>query len=86
MNVFCQLSKIGMDEKLETPIEMVSIRNALQEGAPNEWGNEGASNLFYYLFDDWRAVYQAMETFQDRLKALVWTSISTGWKIFTNPE
>lgn len=75
-----------MDEKTSKPIEMVDIRNALQKGKPLDWGNEGASNLFYYLFDDWRAVYKAVETFQDRLKALVWTSISSSLEVVANSK
>ncbi|CAG8960332.1 hypothetical protein HYFRA_00012406 [Hymenoscyphus fraxineus] len=69
-NVFCQLSVIGMREKSDTPIAMISLRNELSQNGVQDWGSEGASNLFYYLFDDWQTVYQTVERFQDKLQAL----------------
>ena len=58
------------------PISIQSVRQALD---PNnlqiDVGIEGASNLFYYLFDDWRAVYSTISTFRRRLEELVWPQI-----------
>lgn len=49
---------------------MQTVRQALEHehGDP---GIEGASSLFYYLFDDWRAVYSTVANFHLRLEELV---------------
>jgi hypothetical protein len=50
---------------------MLSVRQALEGLDVEDPGVEGSSNLFYYLFDDWRAVYSTVEVFGERLKSLV---------------
>lgn len=51
---------------------MQSVRQSLDLDATcTHAGIEGASNLFYYLFDDWRAVYSSIATYRKRLEALV---------------
>ena len=50
---------------------MQSVRQALEGLDIDDPGSEGSSNLFYYLFDDWRAVYSAVEVFGKGLKSLV---------------
>jgi hypothetical protein len=68
--VMSQLSKHGHDSV--DPISMQTVRQGLDLGAAQEdVGIEGASNLFYYLFDDWRAVYATIATFRNRLEELV---------------
>jgi hypothetical protein len=51
---------------------MQAVRQALgSDTAQANPGCEGASNLFYYLFDDWRAVYTAITNYRKRLDELV---------------
>jgi hypothetical protein len=68
LSVLSQLSKHG-HEKAD-PISMQSVRQAL-DPTQADLGVEGASNLFYYLFDDWRAVYSTIGAYRQRLKELV---------------
>lgn len=57
---------------------MQTVRQALDPNSHGaDLGVEGASNLFYYLFDDWRAVYVTVAGFHDRLDELVRQSMST---------
>jgi len=70
ISVLSQLSRLGHDSA--DPISMQTVRQTLEfdlTGA--DPGVEGASNLFYYLFDDWRAVYTTVAGFQYRLEELV---------------
>ena len=51
---------------------MQTVRQALKlDPAQAHPGLEGASLLFYYLFDDWRAVYLTVATYHKRLDELV---------------
>jgi hypothetical protein len=50
---------------------MQSVRSALGDLDGEDPAVEGASNLFYYLFDDWRAVYSTVAIFGRRLKSFV---------------
>jgi len=69
LSVLSQLSKIGHDQA--DPISMQTVRQVLElDEAQANPGIEGASNLFYYLFDDWRAVYATVSSFQKRLHDL----------------
>ncbi|RDW88942.1 hypothetical protein BP6252_00974 [Coleophoma cylindrospora] len=68
LSVFRQLSQHG--HKDADPVSMQSVRQALPESPSDSAGVEGASNLFYYLFDDWRAVYASLSRFHKRLEAL----------------
>lgn len=73
ISVLSQLSSYGHDSA--DPISMQTVRQALDLDAnQGDPGIEGASNLFYYLFDDWRAVYTTVAQFQIRLHELVWMS------------
>ena len=71
LSVLTQLSTLGHHDF--DPISMQSVRQALEESdaAQAHPGIEGASNLFYYLFDDWRAVYSTVASFRARLESLV---------------
>lgn len=73
LSVLSQLSKFG--HLSEDPTSMQTVRQALDAVQTNS-GIEGASNLFYHLFDDWRAVYSTIATFRRRLEGLVCTLIS----------
>ncbi|KAL3420889.1 ADP-ribosylation factor [Phlyctema vagabunda] len=69
ISVLSQLSNYGHDGA--DPVSLQSVRKALQvENTQSEPGIEGASNLFYYLFDDWRAVYSSIAAFQAKLESL----------------
>jgi hypothetical protein len=67
LSVLSQLSKHG--HLKADPISLQSVRQSLD--LDSNPGVEGASNLFYYLFDDWRAVYSTVGAFRDRLNVLV---------------
>lgn len=70
LSVLSQLSNHGHFRA--DPISMQSVRQALQlESSLGDQGLEGASNLFYYLFDDWRAVFETSAAYRQRLKELV---------------
>jgi len=70
LSVLSQLSKFGHDGA--DPISLQTVRQALKpDDAHSEPGVEGASLLFYYLFDDWRAVYLTVAKFRQRLDILV---------------
>ena len=74
LSVLSQLSKWG--HLNADPTSMQTVRQALQlDSAQADPGIEGASNLFYYLFDDWRAVYSTFAAFGERLKKLVYFSL-----------
>ncbi|TVY44487.1 hypothetical protein LSUB1_G000629 [Lachnellula subtilissima] len=68
LSVLKQLSKVKNDST--DPLSMQSVRQALEGLDIDDPGSEGSSNLFYYLFDDWRAVYSTVEVFGKELKSL----------------
>jgi hypothetical protein len=71
MSVLKQLSTSGLDET--DPLSLQTVRYALKaEDVQAEPGIEGSSLLFYYLFDDWRAVYSTVGRYHLRLDILVW--------------
>jgi hypothetical protein len=71
MSVLKQLSTSGLDET--DPLSLQTVRSTLKtEAAQAAHGIEGSSLLFYYLFDDWRAVYSTVGRFHHRLDTLVW--------------
>lgn len=73
LSVLTQLSSRGVDSA--DPISMQTVRQALESDAGNgDPSIEGASSLFYYLFDDWRAVYRTVSGFHARLEELVSSS------------
>lgn len=50
---------------------MISVRQALKEDIHGtDSGVEGTSLLFYYLFDDWQAVYTTVVKYKMRLEQL----------------
>jgi hypothetical protein len=70
LSVLSQLSEHG--HLHADPISMQTVRQALDLDASQvNPGVEGSSNLFYYLFDDWRAVYSTIAGFRKRLEELV---------------
>lgn len=70
LSVLSQLSNHG--HLKADPISIQSVRQALELDSPQaNIGIEGASNLFYYLFDDWRAVYSTISAYRQRLEELV---------------
>ncbi|KAL2067302.1 hypothetical protein VTL71DRAFT_1726 [Oculimacula yallundae] len=67
LSVLSQLSKHGTAD----PISMQTVRQALKlDPTQTQPGLEGASLLFYYLFDDWRAVYSTVAMYSKRLDEL----------------
>ncbi|QSZ29059.1 hypothetical protein DSL72_003569 [Monilinia vaccinii-corymbosi] len=69
LSVLGQLSKSG--HETADPISMQTVRQVLDMNAAHaNNGIEGASNLFYYLFDDWRAVYATVAFFRASLQRL----------------
>ena len=70
LSVLTQLSTYGHDSA--DPISMQTVRQVLElDTTETDPGIEGASNLFYYLFDDWRAVYITVAIFRQKLQVLV---------------
>ncbi|KAH8808293.1 hypothetical protein F5884DRAFT_791748 [Xylogone sp. PMI_703] len=69
LSVLRQLSQCGVSTD---PIAMQSVRPALDPdgNGKSKTGIEAASNLFYYLFDDWRIVYITIETYKRALDSL----------------
>lgn len=51
---------------------MQTVRQALKldDILETDQGIEGASLLFYYLFDDWRAVFLSIDMYRKRLGIL----------------
>jgi hypothetical protein len=72
-SILSQLSSLGRESA--DPISIQTIRQTLdlegEEASGKEPGREGSSNLFYYLFDDWRAVYTTISRYRKTLEALV---------------
>lgn len=70
LRVLSQLSKIGLKEA--DGVELISLRQpSAPENSAQLSGLEGASNLFYYLFDDWASTYVLLKIFQKNLDELV---------------
>jgi len=70
LSVLRQLSRIGL-EKTDL-LSLQAVRPVLNaETVKDTPGVEGSSLLFYYLFDDWPAVYSTVARFHDRLDNLV---------------
>jgi hypothetical protein len=69
LSVLGQLSKVSHDST--DPLSLQSVRLALGDLDGEDPAVEGASNLFYYLFDDWRAVYSTVAVFEKRLEKFV---------------
>jgi len=76
LSVLNQLSKLGHGSA--DPISMQTVRQALEQH--DDTSLEGASSLFYYLFDDWRAVYRTVSGFHFRLEELV-SIPQPSWKV-----
>lgn len=56
----------------DDPISMQSVRQSLGlDDDPSGDGAEGAGNLFYYLFDDWRSTYLMISYYQVVIHILV---------------
>lgn len=73
-SILSQLSRHG--HKAADPTSIQTIRQTLAlDSADTDPGLEGASNLFYYLFDDWRAVYKTISRYRQRLNELVCSSV-----------
>ena len=68
LSVLSQLSSCGTAD----PISLQTVRQALKlVDAQAHPAVEGASLLFHYLFDDWRAVYSTVALYHKRLDDLV---------------
>ncbi|RYP59990.1 hypothetical protein DL770_010097 [Monosporascus sp. CRB-9-2] len=92
LNVLKQLSQQGYDEYKTNPLTQSSVRKALQarmlrtkcrpEQLSQEIGEEGASNLFYYLFEDYTAAgpFQAARDTLNELTPIVLHSDSRKMK------
>ncbi|KFY04101.1 hypothetical protein O988_00978 [Pseudogymnoascus sp. VKM F-3808] len=69
LSVLSQLSKIGF--YAADGVELISLRQPESANINVELtGVEGASNLFYYLFDDWTATYTLLRVIQGSLEKL----------------
>jgi hypothetical protein len=69
LSVLNQLSNCGHGNT--DPLSMQTVRQALTlDVAQAHEGPEGASLLFYYLFDDWRAVYLTVAKYHAELDGL----------------
>ncbi|KFY18338.1 hypothetical protein V493_08714 [Pseudogymnoascus sp. VKM F-4281 (FW-2241)] len=69
LSVLSQLSKVGLDAA--DGVELISLRKHPEDQNTVELtGVEGASNLFYYLFDDWTATYTLLRVLQGNLEKL----------------
>ncbi|KAH8663112.1 hypothetical protein BGZ60DRAFT_412784 [Tricladium varicosporioides] len=71
LSVLKQISKLGFLNPAETdnPLEIQAVRQAFNDES-GRVRDEGASNLFYYLFDDWYAAYSTVKQFREELKDL----------------
>ncbi|KAG0649983.1 hypothetical protein D0Z07_3752 [Hyphodiscus hymeniophilus] len=71
-NTLSVLSQLSIQGHLSAdPTSMITVRQALGlDAAATDSGTEGSSNLFYYLFDDWRAVYSTIAAYRARLREL----------------
>jgi hypothetical protein len=68
LSVLSQLSTIGSADG----VELISLRQPAESNDTSELtGVEGASNLFYYLFDDWTATYTLLMALQGNIEKLV---------------
>lgn len=68
LTVLSQLSKEGYAEA--GSVSIVSVRQSLHDGESGV-RDEGAGNLFYYLFDDWNATFVLIITMKKKLEELV---------------
>ncbi|KAF8867211.1 hypothetical protein BDZ45DRAFT_710207 [Acephala macrosclerotiorum] len=69
LSVLSQISKCG--HQSTNAISMITIRQSLKEDLHDtNPGVEGTSLLFYYLFDDWQAVYTTVAKYKKRLEQL----------------
>lgn len=72
LNVLSQLSLRADPGKRADPITYTSVRKALDwDLLQDNAGTEAASNLFYYLFDDWHTAYALVKTYHVKLEHLV---------------
>jgi len=67
--VLRQLSEIG--RKDVNGVDVISLRQPPTSESQSISGPEGASNLFYYLFDDWTSTYGLLKVLQKELDVLV---------------
>jgi hypothetical protein len=68
LSVLSQLSLTGSADA----ISLQAIRQALEDNSDvMEMGRKGSSLLFYYLFEDWRAVFFTVAMYDKRLGQLV---------------
>jgi hypothetical protein len=75
-NTLSVLSQVSnLEQESFNPISLQTVRGALNSEDDNERAHEGASNLFYYLFDDWHAAYSTVAGFQSTLSSLVSTRV-----------
>ncbi|KFY11666.1 hypothetical protein V492_04335 [Pseudogymnoascus sp. VKM F-4246] len=69
LSVLRQLSTVGL--AAADGVDLISLRKAAEAKVTEELtGVEGASNLFYYLFDDWTATYTLLRVLQGNLEKL----------------
>lgn len=71
-NTLSVLSQVSsLEQESFNPISLQTVRGALKLESDEDSAHEGASNLFYYLFDDWHAAYETVAGFQSTLGNLV---------------
>jgi hypothetical protein len=70
LSVLKQLSEKGLHNA--GTMSMISVRELLKKDVlEKDYGTDGASNLFYYLFDNWHGTYLLISDIQRRLAHIV---------------
>lgn len=70
LNILEQLSTQSRHSNKKS-VSIVSVRfNPKSNDKHTDFGTEGSSNLFYYLFDNWSGTYMLVSKLQKRLEAL----------------
>ena len=71
LNVLKQLSKQSNKSPLGS-VSLISVRfNLKSDDSYIDYGFEGSSNLFYYLFDNWSGTYNLLVSNRNHLEKLV---------------
>lgn len=79
LKVFRQLSKWGLEEDQHKFTQLTSVRQPGRGGAAGGAGGvggaahglEGSSNLFYYLFEDYSAAFDILNSSKTALEDIV---------------
>jgi hypothetical protein len=69
LTVLSQLSKINAGKT--GGVSLISLRKPMRDDGTLADASEAASNLFYYLFDDWPSTVELLKDFKIQLHFLV---------------